>query len=235
MVDTGLHALVDGGHDDRGEIGGIGGGANLVEDDSQFGLLLAETDHRLHEVVAIDAVEPCRADNHRVGAEFLHAELAGQFGAAIDAVGSRGIGLDIRGMVGAVEHIVGRHLDDAAPTLGHSGGQIGRSQGVEGGAEFLVALCLVDGGIGGTVHDAVDGIALHEIVNGQLVGDVQFGHVGIEITVLRVLFLEQLHLVAQLAVAACNQNIHDGKKIMRCKKRSIKIPADSPCPSCNSR
>ena len=111
-------------------------------------------------------------------------------------------------MVGAVEYVVGTDLDDPSSAFLHGSGQIGRSHGVERGAEFLVALCLVHGGIGGTIHDAVDFVLLNELFYGQLVGNVEFLHIGVEPLVFTIFFFEQLHLISELTVATCYQYIH---------------------------
>ena len=93
-------------------------------------------------------------------------------------------------------------------SLLHGGSQIGRSHGVERGAELLVAFRLIDGGIGGAIHDAVYLVFLNELFDGQLVGNVEFFNVGVEPHVFTVFFFEQLHLVSELAVATCNKNPH---------------------------
>ena len=87
-------------------------------------------------------------------------------------------------------------------------GQISRGLGIQPLAQLLVLLGLVHGGVGGAVHNAVDVHLLHEVLDGVLVGDVQLGHVGVEVSVGGVLALQQLHLVAQLAVASSNQYVH---------------------------
>ena len=70
-------------------------------------------------------------------------------------------------------------------------------------------LGLVDGSVGGAVDDAVDVVVVDELVDGLAVGDVELGDISIIIGVLGMLLLQPLHLVAQLAVTARNQNIHE--------------------------
>ena len=91
MVNTGNNALVDGGKDYLSEVAGIGGGANLVEDDAKLFALFAETNHGLDEVVAEGGVEPGCTDDHRSGAGADDAFFTGELGASVDGVGAGGI------------------------------------------------------------------------------------------------------------------------------------------------
>ena len=52
-------------------------------------------------------------------------------------------------------------------------------------------------------------VFVHILVNGIGIGNVEFVNVGVEIVVLWVVFFEQLYFVTQLAIAACDKDIHD--------------------------
>ena len=111
-------------------------------------------------------------------------------------------------MVGAVEDVVGRHLYQPAATTLDSLCQIAGSHMVQQVAQLLVVLCLVNGSIGGTVDDAVNLMVVDERTNGFRIGNIQLCHIRIIIGMLGIHLLQQLHLVSQLAVTACNQNVH---------------------------
>ena len=214
VIDAGTNAFLDGGHNHLCKVACIGGRSNLVEDDTELGTLLAQSEHGLHEVVAEGGVEPSRADNHGSAAKLLNTQFSRQFGVSINAIGAWGIGFHIGRVLGAVEHIVGADLYYPSSALLDGGGQIGRCYGVERGAEFLVGLGLVDGGIGRAVDDAIYLVFLNELFNGQLVGDVEFADVGVEPLVFAMFFFEQLNLVAKLAVTACYQNFHIALRVL---------------------
>ena len=111
-------------------------------------------------------------------------------------------------MVGAVKHIVGADLNHPATTAAHGLSQIGRRFRIQAGTEFLIVFSLVDGGVGRTVDDAVNPVVVDKLPDGSTVGNVQFLHIGIIPHMLGILFLQQLHLVSQLAVTARNQYVH---------------------------
>ena len=56
MIHSGDNTLVDGSHNGCSKVAGIGRGAYLVENNPQFLLLVAQTNHRLHEVISEGAV-----------------------------------------------------------------------------------------------------------------------------------------------------------------------------------
>jgi hypothetical protein len=86
--------------------------------------------------------------------------------------------------------------------------QIGRGFGIQFLAEQLIVLCLINSGVGGTVHNAVNSVFLNKAFDSFLINDVQLGYVCIEKRVLSVLPLKQLNLVSKLTVATRNQYVH---------------------------
>ena len=210
VVDARHDALVDGGKDGHSQVAGVGRSAHLVEDDTQFWLLLAQTNHCLHKVVAKGGVEPCGADDEVVLAVRLHAFLASQFRATIHRVGTSRLFFRHRLVACAVKDIVGAHLHHASSSLAHRFGQIARSDVVQQIAQFLAALRLIHSRECCTVHDAVNTVLFYKSLHFGLVGDVKslchrafwYHYIGEEILMLRVLLCQQLHLIAELSVAS---------------------------------
>ena len=115
MIDTRYNPLFDGSEDGHSQITCISRCAYLVEDDPQFRFLFAQTNHRLHEVIAKGGIEPGSTDDHRLSAEHLYIQFAHQFCLAIDTVRTRIRLLGIRRMLGAIEDIIGGDLDIHPP------------------------------------------------------------------------------------------------------------------------
>lgn len=157
--------------------------------------------HRLHEVVPL-ADDPAGA--HDVVARAPgHGDVAGGLGLAVDGQRGEGLllGMDFRG---AVEDVVGGHVDQGDAVLGAGTGEQGRAGGVglPGGHAALGGLGPVDRGVGAAVDD---GAVERPVVPG--VG-VRVGHVeGVDVAEVEVpgdaaLLGERAHRAAQLAVAA---------------------------------
>lgn len=220
VVDARHDALVDDGHDGQCQVVSVGGCTYLVEDYAQVLFLLAQSQHRLDEVVAESRVEPSRADDDMFWTYLRHGHLTSQLRGAIYAVGTRRVGLDVRRVLRAIKNIVGADLHHPSVTLSHGGSQVSWRFGVESRCQSLVALGLVHGRVGGAVHDAIDFVFFHEPVDGVAVGDVQFVNVGVEPVVLRIILLQHLHFVSQLAIAACDEYVHSFNppqiEVLRC-------------------
>ena len=112
-------------------------------------------------------------------------------------------------MVRAIEHIVSGDVQEPSTTFLNGSRQIGGRFGIEGGSQLTVAFRFVDGGIGGTVDDAVYFVLCHKLVDCQLVGDVKLFHVSVQPLVVGIVFLKQLQLVAKLPVASSNEYFHN--------------------------
>ena len=208
VVDARHDTLVDDGHDGECQVVGVGGRAYLVEDYAQLLLLLPQSQHRLDEVVAESRVEPSRADDDMFWTCLRHGHLASQLSSTIHAVGTRCVGLGVRRVLRAIEYIVGADLHHPPVALGYGDSQISWCLGVESRCQSFVTFGLVHGCVGSAVHDAINFVFFHESVDGISVGDVQFVDVGVEPLVLRIILLQHLHFVSQLAVAACNEYVH---------------------------
>ena len=208
MINARNNTLVDSCEDGHRQVASIGRCAYLVEDNTQLRLLVTQTNHSLYKVVAKGRVQPRCANNHTLLAAIQHSLFASQLGAAVGAVRTNSIGLNIRTMICSVEHVVGRNLYHPSSALFDGFSQIFRCCSVKLHAQLLVLLGLVNSSIGGAVHDAVNLVFLNKSVNGFLVCYVQFCHICIKIGMLEILLLQQLHLVSKLAVTACNKYLH---------------------------
>ena len=69
--------------------------------------------------------------------------------------------LAVGAALGAVEHVIGRDVDQRNAGLGAGGGEIGRAGAVAGPGRLGLALGAVDRGVGGGVDDDVGPLARH--------------------------------------------------------------------------
>src|SRR3954447_23400122 len=110
-VEDAAQALLGDLDERRGEVAGEGGAADLVGDDVDRVAVLGELEHRGDEVLPVRAEDPGGADD-RVLPLLGDGVLARQLGAAVGAPGTRGVALGVRLGGGAVEDIVGGHVDE---------------------------------------------------------------------------------------------------------------------------
>ena len=157
--------------------------------------------HRLDEVVAL-AYDP--AGTHDVVARAPgHGDVAGGLGLAVDGQGAEGL-LLVMHLRGAVEDVVGGHVDQGDPVLGAGAGEQGGAGrvGLPGGHAALGGLRPVHCRVGAAVdHGSVERPVV--LCVGVRVGHVEGVDVA-EVEVLRhaALLGELSHRMAQLAVAA---------------------------------
>ena len=194
--------------DGRGHVAREGQAAQLVVNDGDLGELIPRVGdavgqrlHGLDEVVPL-ADDPARA--HDVVARAAgHGDVAGGLGLAVDGQRAEGLvlGMDLGG---AVEDVVGGHVDQGDPVLGAGAGELRRPRrvGLPGGHAALGGLGPVHRGVGAAVdHGAVE----RPVVLGIGVG---VGHVeGVDVAVVEAageaaLLGERADRTAQLAVAA---------------------------------
>jgi hypothetical protein len=84
-----------------------------------------------------------------------HRDLAGQLAAAVGAERGDRIVLPVGRLLAAVEDVVGREVDEGQVARGAGPRNRGRTLLVGGEGRRGLALCLVDGGVGGRVDDQV--------------------------------------------------------------------------------
>jgi len=162
---------------------------------------VGQTLHRLHEVVAL-ADDPGAA--HDVVARAPgHGDVAGGLGLAVDGQRAEGLLLVVH-LGGAVEDVVGGHVDERDPLLGAGAREQGGAGrvGLPGGRAALEGLGFIHGGVGAAVdHGAVERPVVLRI--GLRVGHVEGVDVA-EVEVLRhaALLGERADRMTQLAVAA---------------------------------
>lgn len=157
--------------------------------------------HGLDEVVPL-ADDPAGAHDV-VARAACHGDVAGGLGLAVDGQRAEGLLLVVH-LGGAVEDVVGGHVDERNPVLGAGAGEKRRPGGVglPGGGAALGGLRLIDGRVGAAVdHGAVERPVVLSV--GLRVGHVEGVDVA-EVEVLRhaALLGERAHRAAQLAVAA---------------------------------
>lgn len=194
--------------DGLGHVAREGQAAQLVVHDGDLlqlvvrvGDAVGEALHGLDEVVPL-ADDPAGA--HDVVARAPgHGDVAGGLGLAVDGQRAEGLvlGMDLRG---AVEDVVGGHVDEGDAVPGAGAGEQGGAGGVglPGGGAALGGLRPVHRGVGAAVdHGAVERPVV--LCVGVRVGHVEGVDVA-EVEVLRhaALLGERAHRMAQLAVAA---------------------------------
>ena len=194
--------------DGRGHVAREGQAAELVVHDGDLlepvigvGDAAGQALHGLDEVVAL-ADDPGTA--HDVVARAPgHGDVACSLGLAVDGKRAEGLvlGMDLRG---AVEDVVGGHVDERDAALGAGAGEQrrARSVGLPGGHAALGGLGPVHSGIGAAVDDrAVERPVVLRI--GLRVGHVEGVDVAeVEVLGHAALLGELAHSMAQLAVAA---------------------------------
>ena len=174
---------------------------DLVQLILRVGGAVGQALHRLDEVVPL-ADDPAGA--HDVVARAPgHGDVAGGLGLAVDGQQAEGLFLVVH-LGGAVEDVVGGHVDERDPVPGAGAGEEGGAGGVglPGDRAALGGLGLIHGRVGAAVdHGAVERPVVLGI--GLRVGHVEGVDVA-EVEVLRhaALLCERAHGVPQLAVAA---------------------------------
>ena len=194
--------------DGLGHVAREGQAAQLVVDHGDLlqlvlrvGDAVGQALHRLDEVVPL-ADDPAGA--HDVVARAPgHGDVAGGLGLAVDGQRAEGL-LLVMHLGGAVEDVVGGHVDEGDAVPGAGAGEKGGAGrvGLPGGGAALGGLGPVDGRVGAAVdHGAVERPVVLRI--GRRVGHVE----GVDVAEVEVLgdaalLGERAHRAAQLAVAA---------------------------------
>lgn len=165
------------------------------------GYAVGEALHRLDEVVTL-ADDPGAAHDE-VARAAGHGDVAGSLGLAVDGKRAERLVLVVD-LGGAVEDVVGGHVDQRDPVPGAGTGEQGRPLrvGIPGGHAALGGLGPVDRRVGPAVdHGAVERPVIAQV--GVRVGHVEGVDVA-EVEVLRCAALlgERAHGTAKLAVAA---------------------------------
>ena len=194
--------------DGLGHVAREGQAAQLVVDHGDLrelvlrvGDAVGEPLHGLDEVVPL-ADDPAGA--HDVVARApCHGDVAGGLGLAVDGQRAEGLVLVVH-LGGAVEDVVGGHVDEGDPVIRACAGEKGGAGrvGLPGDGSSLGGLGFIHGGVGAAVdHGAVERPVVLRV--GVRVGHVEGVDVA-EVEVLRhaALLGERAHGMAQLAVAA---------------------------------
>ena len=99
-------------------------------------------------------------------------------------------------MISAIEHVIGRNLNHPTATLLYCRSQIAWCIRIQQTTEFLIVFCLINSGIGSTVHDTINMVFIHKSIDGSSVGNIQLCHICIKIGMLGINLLQQLHLIS---------------------------------------
>lgn len=194
--------------DGLGHVAGEGQAAQLVVHDGDLlepvlgvGDAVGQALHRLDEVVSL-ADDPAGA--HDVVARApCHGDVAGGLGLAVDGKRAEGLVLVVH-LRGAVEDVVGGHVDERDAVLGAGAGEQGGAGrvGLPGGHAALGGLGPVDRRVGAAVdHGAVERPVVFGI--GRRVGHVEGVDVAeVEVPGHAAPLRQPAHSMAQLAVAA---------------------------------
>ena len=204
-----------------GQVHRVGGVAALVVDHLQLAEFLAGIDDGLDKVLAVVAVQPCRAHDEVAVAELLHILFAHELGRAVgaDGPGQGGFILRNAAVFPAGEHIVGGNVHQPCAGLFGSLRQIAGAKGVCLKGIVVVHFAPVHVGVGGAVDDDIRAVAPHELVHHLVVGDIQLRQIhrdhrsveqlfgdGAQLAAALLQLLEQLR--AQLPFAACDNDFH---------------------------
>ena len=174
---------------------------DLVQFVVRVGDAVGQALHGLDEVVAL-ADDPAGAHDVAAGAPG-HGDVAGRLGLAVDGQRAEGLVL-VMHLGGAVEDVVGGHVDQGDPVPGAGAGEKRRADGVglPGGHAALGGLRFIHGRVGAAVDDgAVERPVVLRV--GVGVGHVEGVDVA-EVEVLRhaALLCQRADRMPQLAVAA---------------------------------
>ena len=168
--------LLQDGRYRAGQVEGIGGRTRLVEHHLQLGARSRELEHGLHEVTAVFAVEPGRAQDDVVAAGAHDGLFALQLGLSVDARRGALLVLAAGHVVGlATKNVIGADVQQKSPETPHGFGQNAWRLGVEQAAKCLVGFRFIHVGVSGTIHDEIDISCIYEPVHGIAVGDVKQG------------------------------------------------------------
>ena len=169
------HPLAPQLDDHVGQVGGEGGVADLVVDETEGAAPLPQPQQGLHHVVAVLAAHPRGADDRPGG---IDLQLAAQLGTAVDRLGIGAIPLQVRPGLGPIEDVVGGDIHQVRPqpagAVGDEPG--GQCVGPPGGLGLFLAQ--VHGRERRAVEDDV-GLELRDDAEGRVtVGQVELGQIN---------------------------------------------------------
>ena len=123
-------SFLDQERDDRAEVIGPGGRAALVVHDLVRVEFLHAPEHGEYEIVAMSAVEPGGADDPGFGVRRERSDFAVALREPVHARRIGRIVLPVRPISVAVEHVIGRNMNEARADLFRASGDIRNTVGV---------------------------------------------------------------------------------------------------------
>ena len=190
-----------------GEVAGVGRAADLVLDDDDLVERASEVEHRGHEVLAVHAKKPGRADDEVARVVRRGLDLAGQLRLAVPRQRVDLVGFDVGQLLRAVEDVVGRDVDHARAAVRGRSGDVAGALAVDAHRELGLRLSAVDVGIGGAVEDCVGTVLPDGVRHGVGVRHVelrmrQAGHVEVRLR------RGSQHVMAEHAAGPQHQELH---------------------------
>lgn len=116
-------------------------------------LRLAQPQHRSDEVAAIGAIKPRTSDDGRERVRCQHSSFAGQLRRAVSVQGCRNVAFIVCVRLRAVEHIVGRMMNEGNILLPGDVRQCSRTVTVDAECLRRVRFGLIDRGVCCRVYD----------------------------------------------------------------------------------
>ncbi len=192
--------------DPDGQVGGERRVAPLVVHERQLGPV-GQPQHGLDHVVAVLAAHPRRPHDRRPRGVGRDLVLAAQLGPAVHRLGVGPVPLDVGLVLGAVEHVVRRHVAEPGPDPAAGVGHPPGAQGVDPERGVGVGLAGVDGRVRARVQHHVGPQRRDRLVDGVPVADVE-RPVGAGDDLVALGLAVQVEVAAQLAARPRDQHPH---------------------------
>jgi hypothetical protein len=138
----------------------------LIGDDVQLFAFLGQSQHRLGKITAARCKYPARAQDQMVCAGSAHAFFASALGTPIHRQRIRGIVLDIRCRLAAIEHVVGGIVHHPGAMCACFFGEHAGCRGVDAVRAVGVRFGFVDGSIGRGIDDHIGAKFPHPLPQG---------------------------------------------------------------------
>ena len=146
----------------------------LIRYDGERVAVGGEPQHRLYEILSIDAVDPGRPKDQMARVRGSHRPFARQLGRAVDTDRRSGVVFPIGPFTPAGKNVVGRKMDDRRADPGCGRGHRAGASLVDCGSNLGLVLGLVDRGIGSGGDDDIRAGRLDRRMHARRVGKVEF-------------------------------------------------------------
>jgi hypothetical protein len=127
----------------------------LIIDHPEHFSFMRETQHRLHEIPPMAPVEPGRTYNHVLLMTATHGLLPLPFAAAIHPKGHSNVIFAVGASSRAIEHIIGRHVEQWNAALATEDSQVSHPIPIDGQGSLWLHLRLVNRRVGRGINKHV--------------------------------------------------------------------------------